>query len=61
MLKKTSGTRPESIKEEERKSSDVDATGSVQKLNGLFRGRGKKPVSIEEMHAAIAKGASRSR
>jgi len=39
----------------------VAATRSVKELNGLFRGRRRKPVSIEEMNAAIAKGASRSR
>ena len=36
-------------------------TGSVRDLNGLFRGRVKRPVSIEEMNRAIAKGAARSR
>jgi antitoxin PrlF len=39
----------------------VAATRSVKELKGLFRGRRSKPVSIEEMNAAIAKGASRSR
>jgi len=39
----------------------VAATRSVKELNGLFRGRRRKPVSIEEMNPAIAKGASRSR
>jgi len=39
----------------------VAATRSVKELKGLFRGRRRKPVSIEEMHAAIAKAASRSR
>jgi len=37
------------------------ATGSVRDLNGLFRGRVKRPISIEEMNRAIAKGAARSR
>jgi len=39
----------------------VAATRSVRELNGMLYRRGKKPVSIEEMNAAIAKGASRSR
>jgi antitoxin PrlF len=39
----------------------VAATCSVQKLKGLFRGRVSKPVSIEEMNAAIARHGSRSK
>ncbi len=39
----------------------VAATHSVKELKGLFRGRRRKPVSIEEMNAAIAEGAARSR
>jgi antitoxin PrlF len=39
----------------------VAATRSVKELNGLFYRKGRKPVSIEEMNAAIAEGASRSR
>jgi antitoxin PrlF len=39
----------------------VVATRSVRELDGLFRGRRKKPATIEEMNAAIAEGASRSR
>ncbi|MGA9981167.1 MAG: AbrB/MazE/SpoVT family DNA-binding domain-containing protein [Candidatus Sulfotelmatobacter sp.] len=39
----------------------VAATRSVRELNGLLQRSGRKPVSIEEMNAAIAKGASRSR
>jgi len=39
----------------------VAATRSVKELKGLFRGRRRKPVSIEEMNVAIAQGASRSR
>jgi|HubBroStandDraft_3_1064219.scaffolds.fasta_scaffold46909_3 antitoxin PrlF len=37
------------------------ATRSLKELNGLFKGRRKKPVTIEEMDEAIARGASRSR
>jgi antitoxin PrlF len=39
----------------------VAATRSVKELNGMFRGRRKKPVSIEEMDRAIARRASESR
>jgi len=34
---------------------------SVQELKGLFKGKRKKPVTIEEMEAAIAHGASKER
>jgi antitoxin PrlF len=39
----------------------VAATRSVRELSGFLKRRGRKPVSIEEMNAAIAEGASRSR
>jgi antitoxin PrlF len=39
----------------------VASTRSVRELNGLFHRKRRKPVSVEEMNAAIAKGASRSR
>jgi len=39
----------------------VAATRSVQELKGLFRGKRNKPVTIEEMNAAIARRASGSR
>ncbi len=39
----------------------VAATRSVRELNGILHRKGRKPVSIQEMNAAIAKGASRSR
>jgi AbrB family looped-hinge helix DNA binding protein len=39
----------------------VAATRSVKELSGFLKRKGRKPVSIEEMNAAIAKGASRSR
>lgn len=44
-----------------REFSIVPATGSIRELKGLFRGRRTRPVSLEEMDRAIAKGASRSR
>jgi AbrB family looped-hinge helix DNA binding protein len=39
----------------------IPATRSVKELNGLFKGRRSKPVSIEEMNAAIARRAAESR
>lgn len=39
----------------------VAATHSLRELSGFLKRKGRKPVSIEEMNAAIAKGASRSR
>jgi AbrB family looped-hinge helix DNA binding protein len=39
----------------------VAATRSVRELSGMLYRKGRKPVSIEEMNAAIAKGAARSR
>jgi AbrB family looped-hinge helix DNA binding protein len=37
------------------------ATRSIKELKGIFRGRRKKPVSIEEMNRVIARHASESR
>jgi len=39
----------------------VAATRSVRELSGMLYRKGRKPLSIDEMNAAIAKGASRSR
>jgi len=39
----------------------VAATRSVRELKGLFQDRRRKPVSIEEMNAAIARRAAGSR
>ncbi len=39
----------------------VAATRSIKELKGIFRGRRKKPVSIEEMNQAIARHLSESR
>jgi antitoxin PrlF len=56
-----SGDRIEFVEVGKGEFNIVAATRSVKELKGLFRGRRSKPVSIEEMNAAIAKGASRSR
>lgn len=55
------GDRVEFVETGERQFAIVPATGSVRELKGLFRVRQKKPVTLEEMDLAIAKGASRSR
>lgn len=53
-----SGDRIEFVEVEKGQFAIVAATRSVQELKGLFRGKRSKPVSIEEMNAAIAKRAS---
>ena len=55
------GDRIEFVEVEKGEFNIVAATRSVRELNGLLQRKGRKPVSIEEMNAAIAKGASRSR
>jgi antitoxin PrlF len=54
------GDRLEFVEVGKREFNIVPATRSVKELNGLFHRKGRKPVSIEEMNAAIARGASRS-
>jgi AbrB family looped-hinge helix DNA binding protein len=55
------GDRIEFVETEKGQFAIVAATRSVRELNGLFHRKGRRPVSVEEMNAAIAKGASRSR
>jgi len=55
------GDRVRFIETGDKEFSIVPATGSVRELKGIFRGRRAKPVSLEEMDRAIARGASRSR
>jgi AbrB family looped-hinge helix DNA binding protein len=55
------GDRVEFVEQGKRQFAIVAATRSVQELKGLFKGKRSKPVSIEEMNAAIAKRASGSR
>jgi antitoxin PrlF len=56
-----SGDRIEFVEVEKGQFAIVAATRSIQELNGKYRGRRNKPVSIEEMNAAIRKRAARSR
>lgn len=55
------GDRVEFVEVEKGRFAIVPATRSVRDLEGLFRGKRSKPVSIEEMNAAIARRASGSR
>ena len=55
------GDRVEFVEIGEGHFAIVAATRSVRQLSGMFRGRVSKPVSIEEMNAAIARRGSRSR
>jgi antitoxin PrlF len=55
------GDRVEFVELERGQFAIVAATRSVKELQGLFRGRRSRAVSIEEMNAAIASRASRSR
>jgi antitoxin PrlF len=54
------GDRLEFVEIEKGQFMIIPATGSVQDLKGMGRGRRKKPVSFREMDRAIAKGAARS-
>ncbi len=54
------GDRVEFVEQGEGQFALVAATRSVRELKGLFRGKRSKPVSIEEMNAAIARRASGS-
>jgi antitoxin PrlF len=55
------GDRIEFVETEKGQFAIVASTRSVRELNGLFHRKRRKPVSVEEMNSAIAKGASRSR
>lgn len=56
-----SGDRVEFIETEKGEFAIIAATRSIQELNGKYRGRRSKPVSIEKMNAAIRRRAARSR
>jgi len=55
------GDRIEFVEVEKGQFAIVPATRSIRELNGMFRGRRTKPVSIQQMNADIARQASRSR
>lgn len=55
------GDRVEFVEVEKGQFAMVAATRSVRELKGMFQRKRSKPVSIDEMNAAIAKRASGSR
>lgn len=55
------GDRVEFVEIETGKFAIVPATRSIRELKGMFQDRRRKPVSIEEMNAAIARGAADSK
>jgi antitoxin PrlF len=55
------GDRVEFVEQGKGQFAIIAATRSVRELKGIFQGRRSKPVSIEEMNAAIARRASGSR
>ena len=55
------GDRVEFVEIEKGQFAIVAATRSVKELKGMFRSRKAQPVTIEEMNAAIARRASKSR
>jgi hypothetical protein len=57
MLKKSAGNRIELPKKKKGESSIDAATRSVRELKGMLYRKGRKPVSIEEMDAAVAESA----
>jgi len=54
------GDRIEFVEIEKGRFAIVPANHSVRELKGLFHDGRRKPVSIEQMNAAIAKRATRS-
>jgi antitoxin PrlF len=57
----SAGDRVEFVEIGEGQFAIMAATRSVKELNGIFRGRVRKPVSIEEMNATIARRGSGAR
>ena len=55
------GDRLEFVGIDRGKFSIMAARRSVRELEGMFRNKRRKPVSIEEMNAAIARRAAESR
>ena len=55
------GDRINFVEIEEGQFAITAATGSVKELKGMLRSKRSKPVSIKDMNAAIARGASKLR
>jgi antitoxin PrlF len=60
-LKLDTGDRIEFVEIDKGKFAIVAATRSIRELKGMFHDKRRKPVSIEEMNAAIARRAAESR
>lgn len=52
------GDRIEFVETEKGQFAIIPTNRSVRELDGMFKGRRKRPVTIEEMNAAIARRAS---
>lgn len=57
-LQLEAGDRIEFVETSEGEFKLVPATRSIRELKGMFQGKSRKPVSIDEMNAAIARGAA---
>ena len=55
------GDRVEFVEQEKGQFAIVAATRSIRELKGFLQRKRSKPVSVEEMNAAIARRASESR
>jgi AbrB family looped-hinge helix DNA binding protein len=55
------GDRVEFVELEKGRFTMIPATRSIKELKGMFYDRRRKPVTIEEMNAAIAQRAPESR
>lgn len=55
------GDRVEFVEIDKGRFAIIPATRSIRELKGLFRDTRRKPVTIEEMNAAIARRAAESR
>lgn len=55
------GDRIEFVELERGRVVMIPATRSIKELDGMFSGRRSKPLTIDEMNAAIAEAAAESR
>jgi antitoxin PrlF len=57
----SAGDRIEFVEVEKGQVVMLPATRSIKELDGMFTGRRRKPLTIEEMNAVIAEAAADSR
>ena len=60
-LRLDAGDRVEFVEIEEGKFAVIPVTRSIRELEGRFQDKRRKPVSIDEMNAAIRRRAAKSR